>query len=78
MGRRLADVSGTLLAEPGTEEVAIHVARGDGALRPGRVRGADRLHPLLRMGVAMDALLLLLSLLAAAYLFYAMVRPERF
>jgi K+-transporting ATPase KdpF subunit len=30
------------------------------------------------MGVTMNAILLLISLLAAAYLFYAMVRPEKF
>jgi K+-transporting ATPase KdpF subunit len=30
------------------------------------------------VGMTMDAVLLILSLLLGAYLFYAMVRPERF
>jgi K+-transporting ATPase KdpF subunit len=32
----------------------------------------------LRAGVKMDALLLLLSIVMAGYLLYAMIRPERF
>jgi K+-transporting ATPase KdpF subunit len=32
----------------------------------------------LRLGVAMNAFLLLLSLVVGAYLIYAMIRPERF
>jgi K+-transporting ATPase KdpF subunit len=35
-------------------------------------------YPVLRLGVIMNILMLLLSLLVGAYLFYAMVRPERF
>jgi K+-transporting ATPase KdpF subunit len=30
------------------------------------------------LGVAMNAILLLISLVVGAYLFYAMVRPDRF
>jgi K+-transporting ATPase KdpF subunit len=44
----------------------------------GDLPGHDRLRPLLREGVTMNAALLLLCLLVGGYLFYAMVRPERF
>jgi K+-transporting ATPase KdpF subunit len=47
--------------------------------RAGDFFGHVRLRPILRAGVTMmTAFLLALSLLVAAYLFYAMIRPERF